>query len=107
MLKIKVNMNKQHLYSGAIGAIIIVITLIIICIACSWCDYALIYISDPSAKETNLGIVLTPAEYMNHIGGFYNTIIEKGAPGSSPSFWISVRMNIYIEQQKKRLKYNS
>ena len=68
-------MNKQHLYSGAIGAIIIVITLIIICIACSWCDYALIYISDPSAKETNLGIVLTPAEYMNHIGGFYNTII--------------------------------
>lgn len=35
------------------------------------------------------------------------TCAEKGAPGSSPSFWISVRMNIYIEQQKKRLKYNS
>jgi len=25
------------------------------------------------------------------------------APGSSPSFWISVRMNIYIEQQIKRM----
>ena len=26
-----------------------------------------------------------------------------GAPSSSPSFWISVRMNIYIEQQIKRI----
>ena len=26
------------------------------------------------------------------------------APGSSPSFWISVRMNIHIEQQLRRLK---
>lgn len=32
------------------------------------------------------------------------TIAADGAsPGSSPSFWISVRMNIYIEQQLKRL----
>lgn len=29
---------------------------------------------------------------------------EGSAPGSSPSFWISVRMNIHIEQQLKRLK---
>lgn len=28
---------------------------------------------------------------------------EGAAPGASPSFWISVRMNIHIEQQQKRL----
>ncbi len=28
---------------------------------------------------------------------------DGASPGSSPSFWISVRMNIYIEQQLKRL----
>lgn len=30
---------------------------------------------------------------------------EGGAPSSSPSFWISVRMNIHIEQQARRLNY--
>ncbi len=29
---------------------------------------------------------------------------EGNSPGSSPSFWISVRMNIHIEQQLRRLK---
>ncbi|MDR0431429.1 MAG: beta family protein, partial [Tannerellaceae bacterium] len=28
---------------------------------------------------------------------------DGASPGSSPSFWISVRMNIHIEQQLKRL----
>ena len=28
---------------------------------------------------------------------------DGASPGSSPSFWISVRMNIYIEQQLRRL----
>lgn len=46
----------------------------------------------PSSMKNNWGI----QQIINAANG--------ASPGSNPSFWISVRMNIHIEQQLKRLK---
>lgn len=42
---------------------------------------------------------------MDHNWGIQqiNTCAKGGAPSSTPRFWISVRMNIHITQQVKRL----